>query len=373
MPDFRKPRLLRVEPGVLTGAREVPYLDLVVERAIDAACASFAATIPPGAAGMLKPQTQVRIEQGADLVFQGRVDAVNIRRTPSTGTTVRVGGRDLAADLVDCSVAGDDGEWIGLTVRQIADLLAAPYVVPIESAGADGPPIPVFSTSPGETVWQAIERACRIRGLLAYTDERGVLQIAPPAAGSSSLGLLGLAIQESDCEAIELSLNDADRFRIYRAIAQDSGRDSSWGDSAILVEGNALDTGVGRERRLVVLVESAGANDDAQTRAQWEATVRAARAQVLELTVPGWRNRTDLNGTAVGALWRINHLVPVNVLGINGKLLLSSVRLRAGQAGEGMTAQLQLVRRDAYIPQPELEPKVEDVLGAFSNFEVEEQ
>jgi prophage tail gpP-like protein len=96
----------------------------------------------------------------------------------------------------------------------------------------------------------------------------------------------------------------------------------------------------------------------ARKRAQWEATVRAARAVSVSVTVQGWRQ-------ADGTLWPVNGLVQVDLpwLRISGEMLITELTYSLDESGT--QTQMTLRRADAYTPEPE-KPAEEDPWGDVS-------
>lgn len=348
--------------------------EITVDRALDAASGSFALRIvapervaQPGVqqlggrtlsdqTGLLYslpfgPQDEVEVKAGGQLAITGRIDAVEATYGTTDGTDLLVAGRDRAADLVDCTAANKPGEWIDVSLRDLARELADPFGVSLTIVGNVGARIPVFRLNEGETAWSAIERACRMRGLLCYSDSLGGLRIEPAAAGGSRPGRIA---QGENLKKATLSLNDSARFSIYSVVGQRPGTVHASGAAAILVEGNATDAGVRRFRPLVVLAEGAVSPADAQMRAQWEAIVRATRAHRLVVTVPGWRRPLD------SQLWQLNTTVPVRIesLGISTELLIVQTVFRRSKR-EGTTTEIVLARIDAFRPQPAIDPALE--------------
>jgi prophage tail gpP-like protein len=118
------------------------------------------------------------------------------------------------------------------------------------------------------------------------------------------------------------------------------------------VRGEAVDSGVRRTDRVLVLhAEESLTKEQAKIRAQWEATVRAARAAAVSVTVQGWRQAT-------GELWPVNARVAVRAprLGIDGPMLITQATYEVSSEG-GTTTQLSLKRPDAFTPEPVFEKR----------------
>lgn len=354
--------------------------EVTLERAIDAAVGSFAvrvvspeqlfatgrdgrrssatrSRVSDSRIGVLYelpfgPQDSVEVVAAGEVLLTGRVDALEAEFDKSGGTQLRIGGRDRAADMVDCSATNKPGEWSNVELRDLARELAAPFGLLVKVAAGDIPRLPMFKLQESETAWSALERACRMRGLLCFSDAFGDLTIEPPAAGGVDGG--GRIAQGENLNSAQLAVNDADRFSVYTVRGQQPGTSTAFADAAVLVEGNALDAGVRRFRPLIVLAESAVSPADAETRAQWEATVRATRAHRLVVKVPGWRRPLSARP------WALNTLVPVDipVFGVFAELLIVQTTFRRTRR-EGSTTELVLARPDAFRPQPQLEPEFE--------------
>lgn len=366
----------------IAGASFTTWEDITVERAIDAACGSFSVNVVSvdqvlahqatwkgtratrsqlrdAGAGVLfqlpfGPQDEVIVRGGKQTLITGRIDAIELAYDKRSGTVLQIGGRDAAADLVDCSATNKPGEWNDIKLEDLARELADPFGVKITATNDTGDRFSLFKLHESETAWSALERACRMRGLLCFSDAFGGLVIEAPGAG----GLVGDGrIGEGEnLNSAKLSVNDAERFSIYYVRGQRAGSTEA-GDTALLAEGNALDAGIRRFRPLVVLAEQAVSGADAELRAQWEAIVRASRAHQLRCVVPGWRR------PLTAELWRINTLVPVQIpsAGIAAELLIVQTTFRRSRQS-GTTTELLLARPDAFRPQIEL-PEGSDVLA----------
>lgn len=370
---------------VIGGRGFSSWEEIVLDRAIDAACGTFSVKVVSPqqvasrgtAAGRSRaidssgvlyelpfgPQDAVEVTAVGELMLTGRVDALEAELDQSGGTRVQLAGRDRAADMVDCSAPNKPGEWFNVGLRDLARELAAPFGLEVAFNSDPGAIFPTFRLQESESAWGALERACRMRGLLCFSDPFGNLVVEAPGAGGIDGG--GRIGQGENLVHAQLSLNDAERFSIYTVRGQRPGAIGGYGSAAVLIEGNALDAGVQRFRPLVVLAESAVSPADAQLRAQWEAVVRASRAHRLVCKVPGWRRPLSSRP------WRINTLVPVNIprLGINAELLIMQTIFRRSRR-EGTSTELVLVRPDAFRPQPDLQAAADPLTPAA--FDTEE-
>lgn len=337
--------LLRIGTRVFTGWKEVS-----ISKSITAASGSFAVTVAEKIPFPISPGDSVVIEFGQSKILTGYIDSVKIGFT-SKDHTYGITGRDRTADLVDCSAANIPGQFVGLTAGQIANKLAGPLGVAVVSPIEGRAVFPSFDLQPGETAWEAIERACRMRQFLAFSDEFGSLMISPPGAMRAGVVLReGLNILEGESEQ-----NHSERFSNYLVRGQSPGSDSWNGEDAAGAEGSVTDAGIIRYRPLIVVSESATDSVVAFERAKWEATVRAARGSRVKVKVQGWEEKEG------GTLWRPNRLVTVvsRSMAVNSDFLIAGVNYNRGAAGT--TATLDLVRPDAFIPEPVV--PAEDFVG----------
>jgi len=151
--------------------------------------------------------------------------------------------------------------------------------------------------------------------------------------------------------AATFTVDDTERHRTYIVQGQRPGSDLGYGDSVALVEGRASDLGARAQRQLLILAEATVTNQTAAERAQWESTVRAARAVRVNVTVNGWRQQIS---QAPGRLWTFNEQVAVRCpsLDLDRYLLVRAVTFT--HTAQREVCELELVREDAYQVQPNL-------------------
>jgi len=322
-----------------------------VGRSIEACAGSFSLSIHDRpdwriANGALVQVLVVGADGQARPFMTAYVDVV--RRELGDATTFGVAGRDVTADLVDSSADVESGELHNVTVLDIAEMLARPHGLTVALApGADvGARFEVFAINVGETAWEMLERALRVRGLLAFCSSDGTLLLASPATRRAGVSL----VEGQNIRAISVTVDDSTRYRTYRVRGQRPGNDEDFAAAIAEAEGQAQDLAARGNRVLELTIEQGADVDDCTRRAQWEATVRAARASTVEVVVQGWREQAN------GPLWDLNVLVDVDspTAGVAGELLVTAVRYV--QDDTGTWCQLALRRPDAFVPEPELPP-----------------
>lgn len=313
-----------------------------VVRQLDAASGSFALEVS-GQGVSMRTGDEVTVRLAGQVVLQGFVDEREASGT-ATDRKLAVAGRDRTADLVDCSEVTEPGEWQEIGLLELVQLLCTPFGIEVRSELEAAPaPFARFARQSGETVWSAVERACRLRGVLAHASGDGALVLARAARQRADAVLR----EGENVLAWRTRESTRQRFQTYTVRSQFGGSDDFYGEASALIEGQADDPGVTRFRPLLVLAEGALVFENAQDRARWEATVRAARADTISVTVPGWRQ------TEGGRPWELNEEVRVVLpgAGVDRTLLVNALTFtRDGETGP-LTA-IELVRRDAYDPQP---------------------
>ncbi len=316
--------------------------DVSIQESIETASGGFTLTVSDKEPFPVAPGDECVVLEGSEEIITGYVDKVGI--TLDAGThTFSVMGRDKTADIVDCSALNKPGEWRGVKLSKIAGEIAQLFGIKVIMTGTDQV-IDIFKLQPGEKGFEAIERACRLQGLLITTDGLGNLVITNPGQERAAVNL----VQGQNILQAQADFDLSQRYSQYTAIGQHNGSDVYSGAQANQIKAEAKDPKVVRYRPLVVVAENMVTNAQAKKRAEWEATVRAARGTKSTVTVQGWRQEGD-----TGALWQKNTLVECDIplLGINGDMLISAVT-RSMSFSSGTITVLELSRPDAFKPEP---------------------
>lgn len=291
------------------------------------------ASIPPGAA------CEVLI--GGQTVITGYVDATN-PAFDATSRSLRVEGRDKAADLIDCSALNTPGIWKARTLIQIASDLVAPFGIAVSARAAVGPAFKSFALQQGETVWEALERLARFRGLLAVSTPAGAVEFIQPGQTRAGFSL----VQGEHLLSASAGHDAKDRFSRYVLKGQSAGDDEVNGAAAAGPSAEAADPAITRYRPMLIVAEEQATLASLRARAGWEASVRGAVGERVDLTVPGWRD-------PAGAIWVADLIVPVTAPWIDVKhdLLIADVTFNLDE-GTGSTTTLTCTPPDAYRPEP---------------------
>ena len=238
------------------------------------------------------------VAMDSEVAITGYVDDV-VPQFDDKSHGITVVGRDKTGDLVDCSAIVKSGEWKGRTILQIASDLLLPFGITVTAEVDIGKPFKSFSIQEGETVFEALERAARMRGVLLLSDGLGGLIITRAGTKKVATAL----IQGANIKAARVVYSQRDRYSQYICKGGNVGSDWSTPEQNAGSKGEAEDINVERYRPLLIIAEDIADKGGFETRALWEAAVRMGRSTRLEITVQGW-SHTD-------GLWQPNQLVPV--------------------------------------------------------------
>jgi prophage tail gpP-like protein len=331
----------------VNGQRYAGWTSAQVTRGIEAISGSFELTVSDRWAAGASPwpiyeEDECSISVGGTTVLTGYVD----KRSSSFGPqehSLSVSGRDRAGALVDCSALLRKWELHNTPLLSLAQKLARPFGVDVSlGAGLSPPLVKKLTIDPGDTAFEVLERACRTAGLLPVSDGKAGVVLLRPGSTRCTTEL----VEGENLLSASADFDATGRYRRYVVLGQSSGSDEAFGTVVSAVVGSAVDANVNRaERVLVVRPEGSVTPSRAKARAEWEATVRAARANTVSATVQGWHQ-------ADGALWPVNALVHVRSprLGVVGEMLVSQLTYSVGDGGT--TTQLTLRPPNAFLPEP---------------------
>lgn len=334
---------------LVSGVRYGGFESIRVTRSIENIAGSFALGVNDRWGYMDRPWPIVEEDPctvliGKTTVIDGYVDKRSLSASDKA-RTLSYNGRDRAAALVDCSAVLKQWTYYSLDVAAFVAKLANPFGVPVSvQAGIKLAKVPKLVVSPGDSVYEAIKRALEPEGVLAVSDGAGGILLT--RAGSDRAYAL-VEGQGGNIKAASVDYDGSERFRTYLIATQSPGTDEASG-AATQIQATATDTGVQRAERIVLVRPDKGyTTADARKRADWEARVRAAKAESVSITVQGWRQGN-------GVLWPVNALVRVTaprMIGVSGDMLISQVEHSISNT-DGRTTTLKLVRPDAFTPEP---------------------
>lgn len=320
-----------------------------ITRNLSALCASFDLGLTEDWSG-----TSARrpIQKGAacevwiddDMIVTGWIDQTR-RHINDREYGLSAIGRDKTCDLIDCSAIHKPGSWRGQKLEKIATDLTVPFGLTVKVQADTGAVFAHFALEQGETVFEALTRLCRLRGLLLDTDHTAALVVHSPKPQRRKMVLkVG-----GNVLSIEMVDDGSEQFSEYTFKGQQRGGNWVEPKDAAAVKATAKDAGVTRHRPYLGISDDQSTSAGLTARAKWEATTRNAKAQSVTVQVRGWRDEE-------GRLWAPNTLYSVSApaIGVEMELMVSEVFLTIDQA---RIATLTLVRPEAFTTEVLPEPK----------------
>tara|TARA_R110002050_G_scaffold269917_1_gene412412 strand:- start:35417 stop:36448 length:1032 start_codon:yes stop_codon:yes gene_type:complete len=240
-------------------------------------------------------------------VVTGYIDDVNTSYDAQSHS-IEVAGRDATGDIVDCSAPSF--QWIGRSLLKGAQALCKPFGVAVVATTDVSKAFERMKSDEGETVFEVLEQAARVRGVLLMADGLGGLIIG--RAGNQRLSgrfELGVNIEQGSGRQ-----SMRDRFSEYTVKGQSS--DPFGGDSSVMAK--AKDSAVKRHRPKVILAEDGLDLAGCKTRAIWHRNIAAAKGNEVNYVVNAWH--------LDGQLIQPNYLVHVSdpFLKVSGEMLIVS-------------------------------------------------
>ncbi|SLN77615.1 phage baseplate assembly protein [Oceanibacterium hippocampi] len=292
---------------------------------------------------IVRPGDRITLRLGGDAVLDGHVDSLSADLDDARHD-LAVQGRCRAGDLVDCSAVHKPDLWRDISLADLAGRLARPFGLAVRDEARPAGRFPVVKLDPGETAWAALERHCRLKGVLATSDRTGGLVLTRAGAAGTTTAL----VEGENVTAVSAAFSMAERYSEITVKGQGLGGDEAFGDLVAGVQARARDRSVPRYRPLVLLAEGASDGARATARAAFEVTRRAAEALQVRVTVAGWRQGD-------GRLWPLNARVPCRLprAGIAGEMLIAGLTYRLSEGG-GRETELRLTRPDAWTILPDL-------------------
>lgn len=288
---------------------------------------------------------RVEVLLNGQVALSGYVDKPHVSYD-AEGHEVTYTGRDVTADLVDCSVDGPQsgpGEWLNADLLRIAQDVCAPYGIQVSTEADVGRPFGHVRAEVGATVLDHLAKLCRDRGLLAvsYGDGRLVLTRAGSRRATDVL-VLGQNVKGGEA-ATDFSV----RYSVYTVKGQAPSADYQGQTEYVSPSGQATDPAVKRYRPKTVLASTKSDPANCRDQAAWESTVRAGRSVTQVYPVIGW-TMSD------GRLWPLNALVRVRdaFAGIDRDMLITGLTFSLDNTAGQMT-RISVAHPAAYTLAPQ--------------------
>lgn len=279
-----------------------------------------------------KAGAAVSIYANADLLLTGYVDRYQ-PRVDANRREATITGRSKAADAIDSSAEHATGRIKNKTLLDIAkelDKFGIGFTSKLSLK-----PIPVFQITPGETVFDALERHARSQGVALMGKPDGGIEIVKGGTQRHAGPLIeGFNFKEAGADH-----NWSNRHSKYTVKGQ---RPTGTGAENLEIEAAIKDAGVDRYRPVVIVEETDTDKGRAKDRAKNRRDRAAGNALKANVTVQGFRDDA-------GEVWTPNRLVWVesDTLQIMQDMLVEGVTFELDDKGGSLT-RLALVDPRAY-------------------------
>lgn len=329
------------ETAVLTvaGRKYTGWTSVMVQRAYGATCSHFELTvaqpIDTGSAEFtnwkINPGDQCTVTLAGILAFTGYV-FVRQGSFNAGQHGLMVTGRSLTADAVDSSVMVNGGQYKGYGFQAIGTALAKQAGVNLIIRGSSSSlaaPFPQFSVNWGETIFSAVDRLARMRGLHLTDDASGnwIADVFDPKAPQK-----GQLVEGKNLLEARASIDVSHAFHVTNISAQRPGNDQTWGDAARDNSATVTNSAIRAMRRRALVMEEPGSPQDCAARANYETSWNAAAIIDCHCVVQGWQS-------APGTLWEagLNYAVKSPMLDLDQVLAARQVTYRQTSEGGSRT------------------------------------
>ena len=337
------------------------WTSIEVTRSLVNAASSFSLGVterkePSALSWVIQPGAPCKVSFDGEQVINGYVD-VYAPSYDAGSHSVRVTGRSRTGDAVDCSAIVPGGQFRNYDLGQIAKALCSTIGVGVVIETDIGRPFPDVQIQQGETIFEIIERLCRLRAILVCDDANGNL-VLTRAGQRRAQDTLVEGGQRGNILRANASISIAERYSDYIIKGQQTPTDDVFGTAATEVIGTERDPAVWRYRPKLIVAEGQTDTATARARARWEKLTRAANGTSANITVQDWRQTN-------GSLWQINQLVYIDSpsLALRTDLLIGSVTYRLDD--NGTTTELNLAPPDAFTPEPTSEKSKSNAGGYY--------
>lgn len=267
------------------------------------------------------------------------------------GYSYSVSGNGRLVDLVECSVIVPSSTWKKAKVSKIIKDICKPFGISVNTSGLTKDfELENFSVNAGDTAFSPIERLCRFSGVIPFEETDGTLKLIT-VDDISERAAVPLMIGGRGVNMIRVNRNRSirDRRSEITGKALTSGNGKRWSDKNLRVVATATDSGVTRYRPMILLAESKEDKASLQQRINWEAQIRAGRANEYTVEVADIFQRKD--GKPVG-IWKVGTLVDliVDKWNLSEEFLIAAVDFSMSNAGR--RTMLTLRNKNTYKPDP---------------------
>jgi prophage tail gpP-like protein len=321
---------------ILTGGKRIGgWLGVRVSRGVERLPSGFSLELtelyPGHPVAEVTPGSTCEVYLGSDKVLTGFVDVYEPRYAKEENRP-RLMGRSKTEDLVDCSLISEGGvkswEFKAATIGEAADRICEPFGITVAGDGRDAKldPKQPFTLQPGMTCAQMLEEMAQNAQVLMWDDPDGRLLFSHVGTTRAGTALVEGMNVEIGHARLSMDQRYSDIWVLGQMQQPPPGPDTLFHMDPL---GKSKDSGVTRHRPLLLIMDYPGPDGKwAQDRADWQVARRRGRAQVVEITVTGWRDGD-------GKLWTPNTMVSVQcpTLKVKQDMVIAHVSWVRGDLG----------------------------------------
>ncbi|MES2615432.1 MAG: hypothetical protein V4591_08460 [Bdellovibrionota bacterium] len=319
------------------------FLTAEIERSLKAVSGHFALNYTDKWSGQntafqLRAGDECVLELDGETAITGIIDTVEADLAGGS-RHLSVTGRDRTGNLVDSGTLLSQKTFKGVSLKSMAEKLAAPFDVSVSSnSEAANRFIETITYQYNETIWEMINRLAQYQGVLVYPDAQGGIIF------SDVSNIVGETLDEKkNILEVNTRTDASEKFQKYIVVSHSGTPERK----ISTVRAEAIDNSVSAPRCKIVIISKNTDKNGAQARANWEMALHTAKSFHANVTLAGWKNSS-------GKIWQINTQVYLTAksVGVEGNFLIESTKFLL-EPERGMITQLTLVLPDAYKPQPD--------------------
>lgn len=288
----------------------------------------------------IEPGDYVQITVDDDELVGGYIERVTAKRGVRE-LVYEVYGRGAGLDLVDCSVMTRPRQFKSVRVDQVVADLVKPFGFGVRVVGEPGDPIRRFTVDRNDRVFDAVQRACKLRGFWPRVAPGGTLLELVRVDAEPELKIMTTG---EGILSMERVTDWSQRFSEYHFVGGTHATDDVYGESTRISQ-YVVDPAVNRYRPTRIPLRGGDGPRDAGVRAMMERNKRAGDAEVVKAKAASWKNYA-------GVLWRPNqmHLVRDPLLRLaDARMIISDVDYQFDvKMPDGFAADITLKRPEAY-------------------------
>lgn len=319
-----------------------------VHRSLDSLAHGFSFHQVPSKNGKIisiNEYDPIAIFLGDVRILTGYVDSLSLSRSEN-GVNYSFQGRTKTSDLIDCSVEMKPTSWKNISLVALIGELIKPYglSVSIQEGIKVTENFDKFTVELGESVNEAIQRACGLRNIIPTVDAFGNVLLTRVTESDYLHTLQAKHNFTELTQNLEFKL----RYSDYTVIGANDSAGSKVSDNDLRSQGTAKDESFGRYRFLCVSHTDRITNASAKSLALWESRIRYGKSINLSVSVPYWTFSDKL-------IWHPNqiHYIIDKELNIDNTFLLNGVDFIYSEQ-QGKRSNLHFVDTLAYDLQPEI-------------------